>query len=78
LVAADRRGVDPGSDRSRGTPQPFQFGVCAVASTDPKCTFDPNSVPKTIDVLTPPGVLQPDELDYTSHSPVTLQAVDIP
>ena len=54
-------------DQARGfqtTPQEFQFGVCAVASTDPHCTFDPNAVPKVIDVLTPPGVVQSDELDY--------------
>jgi hypothetical protein len=31
-----------------------------------------------MDVLTPPGVLQSDELDYTLHNPVTLQDVTIP
>ena len=36
------------------------------------------TVPKLIDVLTPAGVLQSDELDYTIHSPVTLQGVAIP
>lgn len=68
------------SDQARGfapTPQPYQFGVCAAASNDPHCTFDPTKVPKAMDVLTPPGVSQSDELDYTKHSPVTLQDVTI-
>jgi hypothetical protein len=30
-----------------------------------------------IDVLTPPGVLQSDELDYTLHSPVVITGVTI-
>jgi hypothetical protein len=69
------------SDQARGfapTPQPFQFGVCAASSSDPHCTFDPNAVPKAVDVLTPPGVAQSDELDYTLHHPVVLQGVTIP
>jgi hypothetical protein len=35
-------------------------------------------VPKAVDVLTPAGVLQSNELDYTLHDPVTLQDVTIP
>ncbi len=69
------------SDQARGfasTPQDFLFGVCATATLDPHCTADPGSVPKAIDVITPPGVLQSDELDYTVHSPVVLQGVTIP
>jgi glucoamylase len=69
------------SDQARGftaTPQPFQFGVCASASSDPHCTVDPATVPKAMDVLTPPGVLQSDELDYTAHRPITLQGVPMP
>ncbi|HKE40120.1 MAG TPA: glucodextranase DOMON-like domain-containing protein [Casimicrobiaceae bacterium] len=68
-------------DQARGfssTPQPFAFGVCATASSDAHCTVDPATVPKLIDVLTPPGVSQSDELDYTVHSTVTLQGVFIP
>ncbi len=64
-------------DQARGfapTPQEFLFGVCASASTDPHCTVDPSTVPKAVDVLAPPGVLQSDELDYTVHQPVTIQA----
>jgi glucoamylase len=52
--------------------------VCAAPSTDPHCTVDPGTVPKTMDVLTPPGVDQADLLDYTVHRPVTLEAVTIP
>jgi hypothetical protein len=31
-----------------------------------------------MDVLTPPGTSQADELDYTVHTPVALQPVAIP
>jgi glucan 1,4-alpha-glucosidase len=60
------------------TPQDFAFGVCATASSDPHCTADPATVPKLMDVLTPSGVDQSDELDYTLHAPVVLRAVTIP
>ncbi len=60
------------------TPGQFSFGVCAAASADPHCTVGPTTVPKVLDVLTPGGVLQSSELDYTVHSPITLQAVVIP
>jgi glucoamylase len=36
------------ADQVRGfsaTPGGFSFGVCAVASADPHCTFDPTKVP---------------------------------
>jgi len=69
------------SDQARSfapTPQSYQFGVCATASGDAHCTFDPNRVPKAMDVVTPAGVVQSDELDYTLHNPVTLQDVTIP
>ena len=68
-------------DKARGfapTPLDFLFGVCATASSDAHCTANPNSVPKATDVLTPPGVAQLDELDYTLHNPVVLQGVTIP
>jgi glucoamylase len=79
VVLTGQDGFSP--DQARGfqpTPQEFQFGVCAAASFDPHCTFDPNQVPKALDVLTPAGVAQSDELDYTVHQPVVLQAVTIP
>jgi carbohydrate-binding DOMON domain-containing protein len=78
VVETGQDGFSP--DQARGfqaTPQDFQFGVCATASADPHCTVDPNTVPKVIDVLTPAGVLQSDELDYTVHSPVTITGVTI-
>jgi glucoamylase len=68
-------------DQARGfssTPQDFQFGVCATASSDPHCTVDPATVPKLVDVITPPGVAQSDEVDYTLHSPVVLHGVVMP
>jgi glucoamylase len=68
------------SDQARtftATPQPFNFGVCAAPSLDPHCTVDPNSVPKAMDVITPAGVNQSTELDYTL-GPVVIQGVLIP
>jgi hypothetical protein len=68
-------------DQARGfqtTPEPFQFGVCATTSSDPHCTVNPGSVPKAVDVLTPGGVTQSDELDYTIHNPVVISGVAIP
>jgi glucoamylase len=78
VVLTGQDGFSP--DQARGfapTPQEFAFGVCASASLDPHCTADPASVPKAMDVVTPPGVTQSDELDYTVHQPVTLQGVTI-
>jgi len=79
VVLTGQDGFSP--DQARGfapTPQPYNFGVCATASADAHCTFDPSRVPKAMDVLTPAGVLQSDELDYTHHNPVTLLDVTIP
>ena len=79
VVLTGQDGFSPDQARSFApTPQQFQFGVCATASADPHCTFDPNKVPKAVDAITPAGVLQSDELDYTLHNPVTLQDVTIP
>jgi glucoamylase len=79
VVLTGQDGFSP--DQARGfapTPQEFLFGVCAQASSDPHCTVDPGTVPKALDVLTPAGVSQADELDYTVHQPVTLETVTIP
>jgi glucoamylase len=80
LTLTGQDGFSP--DQARGfqpTPQEFQFGVCATASADPHCTFDPNLVPKVMDTITPPGVTQSDELDYTVHTPpVVLSGITIP
>jgi len=78
VVETGQDGFSPDQARSfAATPADFAFGVCATASADPHCTANPATVPKVIDVLTPPGVLQSDELDYTLHSPVTIQGVAI-
>ncbi len=69
------------SDQARGfasTPQDYAFGVCAASSGDAHCTVDPGTVPKLMDVITPDGVSQSDEVDYTLHSPVVLRGVVIP
>ena len=79
VVETGQDGFSPDQARSfTATPQPYNFGVCAAVSVDPHCTVGPNTVPKVIDVLTPPGVSQTDELDYTLHSPVTIAGVTIP
>jgi glucan 1,4-alpha-glucosidase len=78
VVLTGQDGFSP--DQARGfqtTPQDFQFGVCATASSDPHCTVDPTTVPKAMDVITPSGVTQSEELDYTLH-PVTIAPVVIP
>ena len=78
VVLTGQDGFSP--DQARGfapTPQPFQFGVCAAASSDPHCTVDPGTVPKALDVIPPAGVLQSNELDYTLHNPVELQGVTL-
>src|SRR5258708_8639729 len=79
VVLTGQDGFSP--DQARGfapTPQSFQFGVCAAPSSDPHCTVDPNTVPKAMDVITPLGVTQSNELDYTLHNPVTIKDVVIP
>jgi glucoamylase len=73
VTLAGQDGFSP--DQVRGfqpTPQDYQFGVCATASSDPHCTANPTTVPKAIDTLT-----SPTELDYTLH-PVVLTPVTIP
>lgn len=71
-------GFSPGNARQfTSTPGAYTFGVCATASSDPHCTVDPNTVPKVMDTITPPGVSQATELDYTL-GPVVLQDITIP
>lgn len=79
VVLTGQDGFSP--DQARGfqsTPEEFQFGVCASLSGDAHCTVDPATVPKVVDVITPPNVSQSDELDYTLHNPVVLTGVTIP
>ena len=78
VVLTGQDGFSP--DQARGftaTPGAFTFGVCATVSTDSHCTVDPSTVPKAMDVITPPGVSQSTELDYTL-GPVVIQGVTIP
>jgi glucan 1,4-alpha-glucosidase len=71
-------GFSPDGARAfTATPGAYTFGVCATASSDPHCTVDPNTVPKVIDTITPAGVSQATELDYTKGI-VVLQGLVIP
>jgi glucoamylase len=68
------------SDQARGfaaTAQPYTFGVCPAGGTAAICAVDPSTVPKAVDVLTPPGVSQSTELDSTK-GPVAVHAVTTP
>ncbi len=79
VVLTGQDGFSPDQARNfTATPGQFTFGVCASASADTHCTVDPTTVPKAMDVITPSGVNQSDELDYTIHNPVTIQGVFIP
>jgi carbohydrate-binding DOMON domain-containing protein len=80
VVLTGQDGFSPDNDQARGftpTPQDFSFGVCAAASSDVHCTFNPSLVPKAIDVIAAPGVSQATELDYTL-GPVVLSGVVMP
>lgn len=78
VVLTGQDGFSPDQARAfTSTPGAYTFGVCAASSSDPHCTVDPNSVPKVMDTLTPGGVSQSTELDYTL-GPVVLQDVTIP
>ncbi|WP_445151563.1 glucodextranase DOMON-like domain-containing protein [Baekduia sp. Peel2402] len=64
VVLHGQDGFSP--DQARGfqpVPQDYQFGVCAPGGSAPLCSVDPGTVPKAMDVLTPAGVDQADELD---------------
>jgi glucoamylase len=68
------------SDQARAftaTPGAFTFGVCAPGGTEPICSVDPGTVPKAMDVITPPGVSQATELNPTL-GPVIIQPVTVP
>jgi glucoamylase len=69
-----------GTDQARNftaTPGGFTFGVCAPGGTAAICGVDPDTVPKAVDVITPPGVSQATELDPTL-GPVVIQPVAVP
>jgi glucoamylase len=78
VVLTGQDGFSP--DQARGfaaTAQPFLFGVCAPGGTAPICSVDPSTVPKAMDVITPPGVSQATELNPTL-GPVVIQPVTVP
>ena len=72
-------GFSPGNARQfTALPGPYTFGVCAPPGTQsPICSVDPNTVPKAMDVITPPGVSQAIELNPTL-GPVVIQPVTVP
>jgi glucoamylase len=68
------------SDQARAftaTPGAYTFGVCSVGESSPICSVDPNTVPKVMDTITPPGVSQDTELN-PKLAPVVLQGVTVP
>jgi glucoamylase len=78
VVLHGQDGFSP--DQARGfqsTPQDYQFGVCAPGAVSPICAVNPDTVPKAMDVLTPSGVSQAEELDPT-QPPVTIAGVTVP
>ncbi len=78
VVLTGQDGFSP--DQARGfaaTPQAYLFGVCESGGSSPICSVNPNTVPKAMDVITPSGVNQSDELDPTG-GPVTIQGVPVP
>ena len=77
VVLHGQDGFSP--DQARGfqaLPQDFQFGVCAPGGTSLICAVDPGTVPKAIDVLTPAGVSQADELNPLAP-PVQIAGVPV-
>jgi glucoamylase len=78
VVLTGQDGFSPDQARAfTATPGAFTFGVCAAGNTAPICSFDPNSVPKAMDVITPAGVSQATELNPTL-GPVVIQPVTVP
>ena len=68
------------SDQARAftaAPGADTFGVCAVGGTAPICSVNPSTVPKAMDVITPPGASQATELNPVP-GPVVIQPVVVP
>jgi glucoamylase len=69
-----------GTDQARNftpTAGGFTFGVCAPGGTAQICAADPDTVPKAMDLITPPGVSQAAEL-APAAGPATIQPVTVP
>ncbi|HEY3958724.1 MAG TPA: glucodextranase DOMON-like domain-containing protein [Streptosporangiaceae bacterium] len=78
VVLTGQDGFSPDQARAfTAAPGGFTFGVCAAGGTSPVCSVDPGTVPKAMDVLTPPGVSQATELDPT-RGPVVIEGVTVP
>ena len=78
VVLAGQDGFSPDQARAfTATPGAFTFGVCASGGTASICSVGPSTVPKAMDVITPPGVSQAAELDPTV-GPVVIQPVTVP
>ncbi len=78
VVLTGQDGFSPDQARAfTATPGQFTFGVCAPGGTAPICSVDPATVPKAMDVITPPGVSQATELNPTL-GPVVIQPVTVP
>ncbi|MGH6657381.1 MAG: glucodextranase DOMON-like domain-containing protein [Actinocrinis sp.] len=78
LALTGQDGFSPDQARAfNATPQDFAFGVCASGDTAPICAVDPNTVPKVMDTITPPGVPQSTELN-PALGPVALQGITVP
>jgi carbohydrate-binding DOMON domain-containing protein len=83
LTLTGQDGFSP--DQARGfqaTAEGFQFGVCtaaAVAAGNDICDVNPPTVPKAVDILTPDGVTQAEELTpLPVGRQIVIQAVTIP
>jgi glucoamylase len=78
VVLTGQDGFSPDQARAfTATAGGFSFGVCAPGGTALICSADPGTVPKAMDVITPPGVSQATELDPTL-GPVVIQPVLVP
>ena len=78
VVLTGQDGFSPDQARAfTPTAGAFSFGVCASGGTAPICSVDPGTVPKAVDVITPPEVSQATELDPTL-GPVVIQPVSVP
>jgi glucoamylase len=78
VVLTGQDGFSPDQARAfTATPGAFTFGVCAPGGTEPICSFNPDLVPKAMDVITPAGVSQATELNPTL-GPVVIQPVTVP
>jgi glucoamylase len=78
IVLAGQDGFS--SDQARAftaAPGADTFGVCAVGGSAPICSVNPSTVPKAMDVITPPGVSQATELNPVL-GPVVIQPVVVP